>query len=156
MEILRWMGIADRYKKMCLDRKLAPLGLNSSQHIYVLKVCREPGITQDQFLESFSVQPSNVTRAVAALEKGGFLRREQYEGDKRTCRLYPTEKSLGIFEQIRRISRETEGEMTEGFTEEEVRQLNDLLQRAAENLHSCLYPGKERFWEKRREERNEK
>ncbi len=156
MEILRWMGIADRYKRMYLDRQLAPLGINSSQHMYILKVCREPGITQDQFLESFSVHPSNVTRAVAALEKSGFLRREQYEEDKRTCRLYPTEKSLEIFDRIRQISRETEAEMTAGFSQEEVRQLDALLRRAAENMYSGLYPGEETFWEKRREEGNGK
>ena len=86
-EVLRWLAVADRYKRMYLDKQLAPLGINSSQHMYVLKVCAEPGITQDQFLQSFYVHPSNVTRAVAALEKGGFLRRETCEARLRTGRV---------------------------------------------------------------------
>ena len=95
-EVLRWLAVADRYKRMYLDKQLAPLGINSSQHMYVLKVCAEPGITQDQFLQSFYVHPSNVTRAVAALEKGGFLRREACEEDKRKWRLYPTDHSRNL------------------------------------------------------------
>lgn len=58
MDIIKWLGITDRHKKMYLNKRLAPFGL-SSQHLYLLKVCRNPGITQDQFLESFYLNPSN-------------------------------------------------------------------------------------------------
>ena len=31
METIKWLSIADRHTKMYLDKKLEPLGLNSSQ-----------------------------------------------------------------------------------------------------------------------------
>ena len=65
-QYIRWLSVADRYTKMHLDRHLAKLGLNSSQYMYVIRVCQDPGMTQDQFLASFNIHPSNITRALAA------------------------------------------------------------------------------------------
>ena len=89
MNLIKWLSISDRHTKMYLDRSLAPLCLNSSQHMYVLKICETPGVTQDQFIHFFYLHPSNVTRTLSALEKAGFLRRERNPEDQRTCRLFP-------------------------------------------------------------------
>ena len=77
MKLVKWLSISDRHAKIYLNRSLAPLGLNSSQHMYVLKICETPGVTQDQFIHFFYLHPSNVTRTLSALEKAGFLRRER-------------------------------------------------------------------------------
>lgn len=134
MDIIKWLGIAGRYRKMYLDKHLAPLGLNSSQYMYVIRACQEPGLTQDRFVESFHIHPSNVTRAVAALEKGGFLRREACREDKRTSYIYPTEKALSCCGRIFAACGEAEEAMTAGFTQEERKELGRLLKRAGENL----------------------
>lgn len=47
MKLLKWLSVADRFTKIYLDNQLAPLGINSSQHMYLLKVCNQPGILQD-------------------------------------------------------------------------------------------------------------
>lgn len=134
MDIIKWLGITDRYRKMYLDKHLAPLGLNSSQYMYVIRACQEPGLTQDRFVESFYIHPSNVTRAVAALEKGGFLKREACREDKRTSYIYPTEKALSCCGRILEVCREAEQAMTAAFTEQERRELGRLLKRAGENM----------------------
>ena len=54
MKLLKWLSVADRFAKSYLDERLAPLGLNSSQHMYLLKVCDQPGISQDSLLEGLS------------------------------------------------------------------------------------------------------
>ena len=75
MKSLKWLSVADRFTKSYMDERLAHLGINSSQHMYLLKICENPGILQDSLLESFYVHPSNVVRTVLALEKKGFLTR---------------------------------------------------------------------------------
>ena len=102
--LVKWLSVGDRHIRALLDRELAPLGLNSSQHMYILRVCANPGVTQDRFLTFFYLHPSNVTRAIAALEKAGFLRREENETDKRTCRLYPTRRAIEAAGQIREMT----------------------------------------------------
>lgn len=51
MILVKWLSIAERYSKIYLDRLLAPLGLNSSQHMYITVICQNPGITQEEFTE---------------------------------------------------------------------------------------------------------
>ena len=131
MEWMKWLSIADRYAKMDLDKQLAALGLNSSQHMYIIRVCNTPGVQQDQLAEMFHIHPSNVTRSVAYLEKQGFLRREQNPEDKRTCRLYPTARAQQVCKKIEAICESWECAVTEGFTQDEICVFNRLLQRVA-------------------------
>lgn len=108
MMLLKWLSVADRFAKAHLGAKLAPLGINSSQHMYLLKVCAQPGVSQDSLLDSFYVHPSNVVRTVSALEKKGFIRREPSEQDRRTWLLYPTQKALSAVPAVRAACDETE------------------------------------------------
>lgn len=115
MELLKWLSVADRFAKAYLDKRLEPLGLNSSQHMYLLKICRQPGISQDSLLETFYVHPSNIVRTVAALERKGFLSRRPSEQDKRTWRLFPTSEALSIEEKIQNACDETEKFLLNGL-----------------------------------------
>lgn len=132
MKLIKWLSISDRHTKMYLDRSLAPLGLNSSQHMYVVKICEMPGVTQDQFMHFFYVHPSNVTRALSALEKAGFLRRESNPEDKRTCRLFPTQRALDARSQILSLVRQWQEQVMEPFSPEEREIFLTLLQRVGE------------------------
>lgn len=104
--IAKWLSVGFRYTAMHLDRALAPLGLSSSQYKYVLRVCEYPGITQDQFFSLFYVNPSNITRALVALEKQGFVLRRQNTKDRRTYQLFPTEHAREVYPQITEICRD--------------------------------------------------
>lgn len=119
MELLKWLSITDRYTKMHLDRQLAPLGLNSSQHMYITQICNEPGITQDRFVTLFYIHPSNITRSIAYLEKTGFIRKEPLLKDKRTYCLYPTDKALEAHTHILHILESWYETLLQDFTQEE-------------------------------------
>lgn len=93
METIKWLSIAGRYTKMYLDKQLEPLGLNSSQHMFVIKICEEPGISQERLFSLIYLNPSNITRAITALEKQGFLVKRQNPADRRTFFLDPYRKS---------------------------------------------------------------
>lgn len=132
VEVIKWLSIADRYTKMYLDRCLAPLGLNASQYMYVLKICENPGITQDSFFGFFYVNPSNITRALAVLEKEGYVRKDINLLDKRTCRLYPTARAGEAYGKIRAIIGNWEAQMLEDMTQQELELLSNHLHRLAE------------------------
>lgn len=42
MKILKWLLVADRYYKIYLDKQLAPFEINSSQHMFLIKICNSP------------------------------------------------------------------------------------------------------------------
>ena len=119
MEFFKWLSITDRYTKMYLDRQFAPLGINSSQHMYIIKICTQPGITQDQFISFFYIHPSNITRSITYLEKAGFIRKEPHCKDKRTYCLYPTQKAIEANKQILNIINNWQEILLEDFSSEE-------------------------------------
>lgn len=128
--IAKWLSVGFRYTAMHLDRALAPLGLGSSQYKYVMRVCEYPGITQDQFFALFFVNPSNITRALVALEKEGFLMRRQNTKDRRTYQLFPTERAREVYPRIREICDDWQNRLLAGVPPES----RELVLQALESI----------------------
>lgn len=133
MSILKWFSITDRHIKKYLDLHLAPYGINSSQHLYILKICDQPGITQERLIEDYYIHPSNVTRALNTLEEKGYVRRESCEEDKRKWKLYPMDKAWDLQKEIIRVKKEAEAELLKGFTAQEQKDFSELLKKAGKN-----------------------
>lgn len=149
MELIKWLSVADRHAKMYLDHQLSPFHLNSSHHMYVVKICENPGITQDQFFSFFYKNPSNITRAIAHLEKKGFLIRQRSKTDKRTCRLYPTDKAKEAYPKIREIIRYGNERLLRDFNEEEQEEFQKLIKKIALSAVSMQKENEEEnTWEK--------
>lgn len=134
MKILKWLSIADRFAKVYLDKQLAPLGLNSSQHMFLIKICQQPGILQDSLIDTFYLHPSNIVRTVIVLERNGFITRTPYDKDKRTWQLYPTDKAEAIIRQIKAACEQTEAVLLQGFTEEETARFEENLIMAGKQI----------------------
>ncbi len=134
VETIKWLSVTDRHTEMYLDKRLEPLGLNSSQHMFVLMICEEPGLSQEKMFSSFYLHPSNITRAIAALEKQGFLIRQPNPADKRTCCLIPTDKAKETYPKIKEIVQSWYDIVLEGFTVEEKRLLDRLVRRTGQAL----------------------
>lgn len=139
MKLLKWLSVADRFYKIYLDRQLAPFGLNNSQYMFLIKICRSPGILQDSLMDMFYVHPSNIVRTVAALEKQGMITRSQNSQDKRTWKLYPTEQALSIIESVQAVCSKTEELLLQGMSQAERAAFTDLLTRAAQNITTELH-----------------
>ncbi len=139
MKLLKWLSVADRFYKIYLDKQFAPFGINSSQHMILLKICDSPGIVQDSLMDMFYIHPSNIVRTIAALEKQGMITRSPNDQDKRTWKLYPTDHALSIVEEIRAVCKKTETLLLQGISGEEKDLLIDLLMRAGKNITTELH-----------------
>ena len=40
MKLLKWLSVTDRFYKIYLDKQLAPFGINNSQYMFLIKICR--------------------------------------------------------------------------------------------------------------------
>lgn len=89
------------------DKQLAPFGINS-QYMFLIKICRSPGILQDSLMNMFYVHPSNIVRTVALEKQGNGLCVPQNDKDKRTCKLYPTERALSVIDEVQTVCEKTE------------------------------------------------
>ncbi|WP_069986821.1 MarR family transcriptional regulator [Massilioclostridium coli] len=133
-ELIKWLSIADRFTRLSLDKNLANLNINNSQYFYILKICENPGITQDKLQSFIHVNPSNITRALNQLEKTGFLLRFPNEQDKRTFHLFPTEQAKKAYSAILEAIQQSCESLTYGFTEQEKQQFLFLLKKSASNI----------------------
>ena len=108
---------------------LAPLELKACHASYLLEICAEPGISQDQLAARICINKSNVARQAAALEEGGFISRIPSNEDKRVMGLYPTQKTLALLPQMNSILDQWEDCLTAGLSPEELEITQRVLER---------------------------
>ena len=58
----KWIALANRHYLMYLNKRLASYGLSGSQYLFILNICRQPGLTQDKLPDIIHINKSNVTR----------------------------------------------------------------------------------------------
>ncbi len=136
--ISRYIMMISRCSNQFRSERLRDTGLCGQHCAYILRVCREPGTTQDAIAREICVNKSNVTRQLAALEQNGFVERRPCEADSRAMEVYPTEKALAVLPEVRAVLREWNECITADFTEEEKTQFLDLLARAADRAERRL------------------
>ena len=131
----KWIALANRHYLMYLNKRLASYGLSGSQYLFILNICRQPGLTQDKLPDIIHINKSNVTRALAHLEKRGFIRREVNPQDKRTAAVFPTQKALDVYPHVMEIIRGWDASVTSPLTEDEKHTLQGLLKRVVASAH---------------------
>lgn len=118
--------------------QFAPMGLKACHGSYLLAICAEPGISQEQLARTICINKSNIARQAAALEEDGFIIRKPCGKDKRVMRLYPTDKALALLPQIQQIMRTWQAHLTQDLTVQEQALLEDMLLRMKQRACTCL------------------
>lgn len=108
-------------------------------HSYVFAVCNNPGWSQDRLAKHLCISKSNVTRHMTYLEENGYIRREVSDKDKREMLIYPTQKMKDILPEAARITREWNAAITEGISEEEMRQFMRVLEKMANKASEIIH-----------------
>ena len=108
---------------------MEPLGLRGCHANYIIALCAEPGISQEQLARRLYANKSNIARQIAFLEESGYVRRESDETDKRVMRVYPTEKALEILPLISEKEEEWEKFVTEDLTSGEIETARAILKK---------------------------
>lgn len=111
------------------SERMAVYGLKGCHISYFLRICSNPGISQDQLAQQIYINKSNVARQAAFLEEEGYITRTPSATDKRVLELYPTEKAIALLPQIRAILQEWDALLTDDLTPEEADTLVHILDR---------------------------
>ena len=88
------------------DKQLCSEGITGYQQSYLIKICDNPGIPQEQLSKILYVNKSSVTRQLAMLEKAGFITRSPHEEDKRQLLVFPTQKAIDLYPKLRQVIRQ--------------------------------------------------
>lgn len=119
----------------------APLGLKAFHGSYLMQICANPGISQEQLAKNICINKSNVARQIVVLEEGDFVRREPCEQDKRVMRLYPTEKTLALMPRLREVMSTWRSLLLQDLSQEEQALLETLLNKIKARADQVLEVG---------------
>ena len=125
--VLKTMNEITRCGMQYCNDNLEPLGLKSCHASYLREICRSPGISQDTLARRICINKSNIARQIVVLEEGGFVERRSSTEDKRVMELYPTEKTLELLPELRKVLSGWSRYLTQDLTEEEVELLSKIL-----------------------------
>ena len=129
--IMRQINLISRCEGLYRTDRLRGAELGACHHSYVLVICRNPGISQEELARHICINKSGVTRHLAYLEEHGYVSRIHSEADKRVTLVYPTDKMRQGLPGVKRIVEEWNEYLTAGLTEAELAQFRALLERLA-------------------------
>lgn len=133
-EILREIGMIARALDSISNIEFKEIDLTKGQYLYLVRICENPGIIQEQLIELIKVDRSTATRAIQKLELNGFIEKKEDPNNKKIKRLFPTEKGKTAYPFIIRENEHSNLMALEGFSETEAEMAAQLLQRIRKNV----------------------
>lgn len=127
------IGRARRTIVEAIDEELAPLEISHAQWIVVMMLGDGAASTATELCKILIYDPGAMTRLLDRLEKKGVLRRVRTAGDRRAVRLELTADGSKLYPKILEALVQVFNRLLRGFTKSEVRQLEQLLTRMADN-----------------------
>lgn len=121
-----------KYKKNFF--KNLGLQLTSDQWIVLKRISEKHGITQRELADSIYKEPASVTRMLDILEKEDYIIRRHSATDRRIYELYLTTHGKKTVEVVLDAAIEKRALGMKGFTQEEMDQLIDMLERLYQNF----------------------
>lgn len=125
---------ATRLVRKRLDRRIAHLGLSTSQWRLLVGTLRSGSATQARLAEKLEIEPISVSRLIDRMEQAGWVTREADPADRRAKIIVPTEKAQASYETIRNEARGVISEALTGISNEHQVILMECLQQLVTNL----------------------
>jgi len=116
------------------EKILADVGLHAGQEQFLSSLWEEDGLTQIELAQKMCVQPPTVNRMLTRLEGARLAERRLDPEDNRFSRVYLTEKSHNLKQQVEQAFADLEARVVAHLSLEERLLLKRLLMQVYENL----------------------
>lgn len=123
-----------RLMRRQFDHRARRLGLTRAQWLFISRLAREPGCTQNELAERLQLEKITVSRHAVRLEAAGWITRRAHDQDARAYRLWPTERALRMNERLAVLAAELREEYLVGIPDLRRQSLMDDLQLIRNNL----------------------
>jgi DNA-binding MarR family transcriptional regulator len=128
---------------MTLYRQLAftvfeGAGVHPGQAACLFIVASKPGLSQRELADRLYVSPPTVTTMLQKMERAGFIERRPDSADQRLMRIWPTDKGSKAARALGEVFADHMKTMFDGFTDEELAQFAQLMERLGSNVAQWL------------------
>ena len=111
----KFVSFLYRYSQMYLDKELKPYHIGSGQFYLLMPLFQKDGVNQESLVQSINLDKANVTRAVQKLVKEGYVFQQRDNEDRRSYRIFLTEKGRAIEPGLKKIALEWENILLSSF-----------------------------------------
>ncbi|MCF6405135.1 MarR family winged helix-turn-helix transcriptional regulator [Chitinophaga filiformis] len=113
---------------------LSETGIHSGQDILLYHLSLEDGQTVSSLVEKMCIQQATISSMIDRMVATGMITKEKDAQDKRTSRIYITDKGKATYKQVAKIWRSMESIAIQGLSEQQQTQLTELLKHVLNNL----------------------
>lgn len=132
------LNVLARMLRNIFDRKVGDLSITRSQWQMIVVVARKPGVTQRTIAEALEISEASAGRLIDRLCAEGLLERRERDDDRRARAVYITEKAEPLLAKLAEVAAVNEERLFKGFSEEELDNLQDYLDRMYHNAMQQL------------------
>ena len=133
--IAKYISQLYRKRSSYINKEISKYGIGSGQFMFLLELYKKDGKNQEEIAEDLKMDKGTTARALKKLEEQGFLTRLKDEKDKRSNKIYLSDKAKNIREDIFNILDDWNKQITRSLAKEEVKMLEDLLEKVSKNIN---------------------
>lgn len=123
-----------RLLRHAVDLEASALGTSRAQWVVLVRIKRQPGLSQIELAQQVDIAPITLTRLVDRLEAHGLVERRHDKADRRIRRLFLTDAAGPVLETLAQSGEALMAETLVGLADDDILQLTDCLARMRNNL----------------------
>jgi len=128
----------------CMRATFAEEGMSFGQMVLLRVLVQKGKASPKELAEALSVTTGNVTGLLDKLEAAGLVTRTRSAKDRRVVHIELTAKARQRFRKVQRAAVDMLSEAFEGWTQPQITQLQDLLERLSSNQRRAVAPPRRR------------
>ena len=132
--IAKYISQIHRKSRVFMNREVSKYDIKSGQLMFLLDLYMQDGKNQEEISKKLEIDKGATTRTLKNLEEQGLITRVKDNHDKRTNRIYLTEKSKDVKEDVFNLIDQLRNEVSKSLTDEEEEILIDLLEKIYKNM----------------------
>ena len=127
-----------RFSQKYFDKNLAPFNIGSGQIMYLLQIYEHEGISMQNLTDMIGMDKGTTTKSIKKLLDEGYIEIRSDEQDKRVKRMYATEKTGKIINDLYRIRTEFTSQILKNRSEDEILGITAIIDRMTRNAREVV------------------
>jgi DNA-binding MarR family transcriptional regulator len=119
---------------MYLDKELKPYNIGPGQFYLLMPLFQKDGVNQESLGQSINLDRANVTRSVQKLVTEGYVYQQRDDQDRRSQRIFLTEKGRAIEPGLKKIALEWDNILLSNFDSDQRQTITNSFENMIKNV----------------------
>jgi DNA-binding MarR family transcriptional regulator len=133
-DVLMLLNDVARLVRVAADKRARLHGMTRAQWVMLLRLARQPGMSQKEVAEILEVEPITVARLIDRLEQRGLVERRADERDRRIWRLHLRPAAMPLLAEIETERAMLQDMVSQGIDKEALATMTKVLVRMRSTL----------------------